>query len=81
MYSLPRASVVADVLVITMRYLVEYGFLVVYGSTQVAEIPLVVHLSDDLFGRKLRKDTLVLAGKVSVASSLFLGVCECPRLP
>ena len=58
----------------------------VYGSTQVAEIPLVLHLSDDLFGRKLRKDTLLLVGKVSVASSLYLEVarpfdCRNSQLP
>lgn len=65
--------VVASALVTTTLYLVQCRPWVVYGFTQVDEISLVLHLSDDLFGRKLRKYTLVLAGAASVA---FLYPCE-----
>ena len=75
-----------DHLVITTRHPVEYGFRVVHGYTQDDEVSLVLHLSDDLFCRKLRKYTLVLAGEASVASPLFSGVagpldCRNSQLP
>lgn len=75
-----------DHLVITTQHLVECGFRVMYGYTQSAEISLLLHLSDDLFGRNLRKDTSVLAGKASVAFSLPLGAvgtfdCRISQLP
>ena len=75
-----------DLMVETVRHLMETGFRVRYGYTQSDEISLLFHRDEDSFGRKSRKINSVLAGEASAKFSLLLGrvacfdcrVCELP---
>lgn len=70
----------------TVRHLFFCGFRVAYGYTQSDEISLLLHPTEDTFGRKLRKYTSVLAGEASAKFSLLLGGvgvfdCRLSQLP
>lgn len=62
-----------DMMVETVRHLMDCGFHVPYGYTQSDEISLLLHRDDNTFGRKLRKLNSVLAGEASAKFSLLLG--------
>ncbi|MCA8830247.1 tRNA(His) guanylyltransferase Thg1 family protein [Hymenobacter pini] len=75
-----------DYMAETTRHLLECGFRMVYGYTQSDEISLLLHPTEDSFGRKLRKYTSVLAGEASAKFSLLLGDvgvfdCRISQLP
>ena len=62
-----------DMMVNTVKALMDCGFRVVYGFTESDEISLLFHVDEDTFGRKVRKYNSTLAGVASAAFSLQLG--------
>ena len=62
-----------DMMVNTVKALMECGFRVVYGFTESDEISLLFHKEENTFGRKVRKFNSILAGQASAAFSLQLG--------
>ena len=62
-----------DMMVNTVKQLIDCGFRVVYGFTESDEISLLFHPEDNSFGRKVRKLNTTLAGEASAAFSLKLG--------
>ncbi|MDO5819910.1 MAG: tRNA(His) guanylyltransferase Thg1 family protein [Methanobrevibacter sp.] len=62
-----------DLMVDTVKALMDAGFRVVYGYTQSDEISLLFHQDEDTFGRKVRKINTTLSGEASAAFSLGLG--------
>ncbi|WP_374352335.1 tRNA(His) guanylyltransferase Thg1 family protein [Chitinimonas sp.] len=75
-----------DMMVDTVKHLMQCGFNVTYGYTQSDEISLLFHLSEDAFNRKERKWNSILAGEASACFSLQLGgiaafdsrICQLP---
>lgn len=73
-----------DMMVDTVRALMQYGFRVVYGFTESDEISLLFHPDEDTFGRKVRKYNSLLAGVASAAFSMELGqpaIFDCRMVP
>lgn len=73
-----------DMMVNTVRQLMDCGFRVIYGFTQSDEISLLFHRDENTFGRKVRKYNSVLAGVASAAFSLQLGqvaAMDCRMVP
>ena len=62
-----------DMMVNTVKSLMECGFRVVYGFTESDEISLLFHRDESTFGRKVRKYDSILSGVASAAFSLQLG--------
>lgn len=62
-----------DLMIETVKSLMECGFRIVYGYTESDEISLLFHPDDETFGRKVRKINTTLAGEASAAFSLALG--------
>lgn len=62
-----------DMMLETVKALMNCGFRVVYGYTQSDEISLLFHKEEKAFGRKVRKYNSILAGVASAAFSLQLG--------
>ena len=62
-----------DLMIETVKCLMECGFRGVYGYTESDEISLLFHPEDNTFGRKVRKINTTLAGEASAAFSLALG--------
>ncbi len=75
-----------DLMVTTAESLMSCGFRVIYAYTESDEISLLFALSEQLFGRKLRKYNSTLAGEASAKFSLLLGEvatfdCRISQLP
>ncbi len=73
-----------DMMVNTVKQLMDCGFRVVYGFTQSDEISLLFHKEENTFGRKVRKFNSILAGQASAAFSLQLGqviAMDCRLIP
>lgn len=73
-----------DMMVETVKALMNCGFRVVYGFTESDEISLLFHKDENTFGRKVRKYNSILAGMASAAFSLELGqpgVFDCRLIP
>lgn len=62
-----------DIMVNTVKYLMNCGFRMIYAFTESDEISLLFHPEDQTFGRKVRKLNTTLAGEASAAFSLELG--------
>jgi tRNA(His) 5'-end guanylyltransferase len=62
-----------DMMVDTVKVLMDCGFRIVYGYTQSDEISLLFHPQERTFSRKERKINTTLAGEASAAFSLKLG--------
>ena len=62
-----------DLMILTVKHLMDCGFRVVYGYTQSDEISLLFHPDEQTFGRKVRKYNSVLAGEASAVFSLAAG--------
>ena len=75
-----------DLMVETVKYLMQCGFKVIYGYTQSDEISLLLDLNENTFERKERKLNSILAGEASAKFSLLLGdmgvfdcrICQLP---
>ena len=73
-----------DMMVNTVKALMDCGFRVVYGFTESDEISLLFHKDESAFGRKVRKYNSILAGQASAAFSLQLGqviAMDCRLIP
>lgn len=73
-----------DMMVNTVKKLMDCGFRVVYGFTESDEISLLFHKEENTFGRKIRKFNSILAGTASAEFSLQLGQCvamDCRMVP
>lgn len=73
-----------DMMVHTVRELMNCGFRVIYGFTESDEISLLFHPEENTFGRKVRKYDSILAGVASAAFSLQLGqpgIFDCRLIP
>lgn len=62
-----------DMMIKTVKGLMDCGFRVVYGYTESDEISLLFHKEENTFGRKVRKYNSILAGMASAVFSLELG--------
>lgn len=63
-----------DMMVNTVKALMDCGFRVLYGFTESDEISLLFSPDETTFGRKVRKYNSILAGTASAAFSLALGI-------
>ncbi len=73
-----------DMMVNTVKELMNSGFRIVYAYTQSDEISLLFHPDEDTFGRNVRKYNSILAGTASAAFSLQLGIIaalDCRLVP
>ncbi|WP_144394567.1 tRNA(His) guanylyltransferase Thg1 family protein [Pleionea sediminis] len=75
-----------DLMIETVKHLMQCGFKVNYGYTQSDEISLLFDLNENAFGRKDRKFNSILAGEASARFSLMLGKpgvfdCRISQLP
>lgn len=62
-----------DMMINTVKALMDCGFRVVYGFTESDEISLLFHKDENTFGRKVRKFNSILAGVASATFSMQLG--------
>jgi tRNA(His) guanylyltransferase len=77
-----------DMMVETVKHLMQCGFRVIYAYTQSDEISLLFHRDEDSFKRKLRKYHSILAGEASAKFTCLLGqpaafdcrICQLPDL-
>lgn len=73
-----------DMMIDTVKALMNYGFRVVYGYTESDEISLLFHPDETTFGRKVRKFNSILAGVASATFSMKLGqeaIFDCRMVP
>lgn len=75
-----------DIMVETVKQLMNCGFKMIYGYTQSDEISLLFHPDENTFQRKERKLNSILAGEASAKFSLLLGDigtfdCRISQLP
>lgn len=73
-----------DMMVETLKLLMDCGFRVVYGYTQSDEISLLFHKDETAFSRKVRKYNSLLSGTASACFSMQLGqlgVFDCRMIP
>jgi tRNA(His) 5'-end guanylyltransferase len=73
-----------DMMINTVKGLMDCGFRVVYGFTESDEISLLFHIDEQTFGRKVRKYNSILAGVASATFSLQLGqvaAMDCRLIP
>ncbi len=73
-----------DIMIETLRHLMDCVFRIIYGYTQSDEISLLFHLDDEAFGRKERKLLSILASEASVAFSMKAGrpaIFDCRLIP
>lgn len=73
-----------DMMIETVKAIMNYGFRVIYGYTESDEISLLFHPDEDTFGRKVRKYNSLLAGVASAAFSMQLGqqaIFDCRMVP
>jgi tRNA(His) 5'-end guanylyltransferase len=69
-----------DLMIETVKHLMNCGFKVVYGYTESDEISLLFDFKINVFNRKVRKFNSILAGEASSKFSLLLnapGVFDC----
>ena len=62
-----------DLMVETVKHLMNCGFNVIYGYTESDEISLLFNHNEIAFGRKTRKFISILAGEASARFSSLLG--------
>ncbi|MBR2024381.1 MAG: guanylyltransferase [Clostridia bacterium] len=73
-----------DMMINTVKGLMDCGFRIVYGFTESDEISLLFHVDEQTFGRKVRKYNSILAGVASATFSLQLGqvaAMDCRLIP
>lgn len=73
-----------DMMINTVKGLMNCGFRVVYGFTESDEISLLFHMDEQTFARKVRKYNSILAGVASATFSLQLGqvaAMDCRLIP
>ncbi len=75
-----------DMMIETVKHLMNCGFNVIYGYTESDEISLLFNYNENAFGRKARKYISILAGEASAKFSSLLGSvgafdCRLSELP
>lgn len=75
-----------DLMIETVKHLMNCGFQVIYGYTESDEILLLFNLNISVFSRKIRKYNSILAGEASAKFSVLLGDigvfdCRISQLP
>lgn len=83
-FEVPFDVAFRDMMVNTVKALMNCGFRVVYGFTESDEISLLFHPDENTFGRKVRKYNSILAGVASAEFSLQLGqpgIFDCRMIP
>lgn len=73
-----------DMMINTVKGLMDCGFRIVYGFTESDEISLLFHTDEQTFARKVRKYNSILAGVASATFSLQLGqvaALDCRLVP
>jgi tRNA(His) 5'-end guanylyltransferase len=75
-----------DMMVETVKHLMQCGFRVIYAYTQSDEISLLFHQEENSFNRKLRKYHSILAGEASAKFTSLIGQsaafdCRISQLP
>lgn len=75
-----------DLMIETVKHLMNCGFKVIYGFTESDEISLLFDFNEDTFARKLRKYNSILAAEASAKFSMLLGDigafdCRISQLP
>jgi len=75
-----------DLMVETVKHLMNCGFQVIYGFTESDEISLLFDINTTVFSRKTRKYNSILAGEASAKFSVLLGDigafdCRISQLP
>ncbi|MBR5982684.1 MAG: hypothetical protein IK025_03045 [Bacteroidales bacterium] len=73
-----------DMMVETLKKLMDCGFRIIYGFTESDEISLLFHIDEDSFARKVRKYNSILSGTASAFFSMRLGqigVFDCRIIP
>jgi len=76
-----------DMMVETVKHLMDCGFKMIYGYTQSDEMSLLFDLNDNTFQRKERKLNSILAGEASAKFSVLLNdiavfdcrICQLPN--
>ena len=72
-FQAPFDEVFRDLMINTVRHLMDCGFNIRFGYSQSDEISLLLDPEDATFGRKERKLNSVLAGEASAKLSLLMG--------
>lgn len=83
-FKVPFDEQFRDMMIHTVKELMDCGFRIIYGFTESDEISLLFHPDENAFGRKVRKYNSILAGVASAAFSLQLGqnaVFDCRLVP
>lgn len=83
-FEVPFDEKFRDMMINATKSAMECGFRIIYGYTESDEISLLFHPDDNSFGRKVRKLNTTLAGEVSAAFSLELGMTatfDCRIIP
>lgn len=75
-----------DLMIETVKHLMNCGFEVIYGYTESDEISMLFDINTTVFSRKTRKYNSILAGEASAKFSLLLGDigafdCRISQLP
>lgn len=75
-----------DLMVETVKHLMNCGFNVIYGYTESDEISLLFSFNEQTFNRKIRKYNSILAGEASAKFSILLNDlaafdCRISQLP
>lgn len=76
-FEAPFDEKMREIMVETVKHLMNCGFNVLYGYTQSDEISLLFNSQSSTFDRKLRKYNSILAGEASAKFSLLLGDIGC----
>ena len=85
-FAVPYDENFRDIIVATVKHLMDCGFTVVYGYTESDEISLLFDINETAFSRKHRKYNSVLAGEASAKFTSLLGKhavfdCRLSELP
>jgi tRNA(His) guanylyltransferase len=76
-FQIPYDIEFRNMMIETVKHLMECGFKIDYAYTQSDEISLLFALHENTFSRKMRKYHSVLAGEASAKFSLLLGEMAC----
>ena len=83
-FDTPFDIIFRDMMIDTVKELMNYGVRIVYGYTESDEISLLLHPDDNTFGRKIRKYNSIFAGVASSSFSMKINkqaVFDCRMVP
>lgn len=62
-----------DLMILTVKHLMDCGFKIIYGFTESDEISILFSQQEGIFSRKVRKFNSILSAEASAAFSVKLG--------